>query len=220
VKLEKATITVLTGANAGQTIRALFNPFEYGIERANTFKSTAIPGLSGPLLHFINGEADTLSIELLIDDYTDPPPPGEKSVEERLAEMAGLLEIDRKLHAPPIVQFLWGKLSFTAIIEKLSRKITLFRPDGTAARATMNVSLKEYKTLPELTRGPRLESADKSKRRVIVGGDSLWALAAREYGDRAQWRVIAAANDIDDLRDVAAGDWVMLPPLESGNGSR
>ena len=110
MKLEKATITVLTGANAGQTIRALFNPFEYGIERANTFKSTAIPGLSGPLLHFINGEADTLSIELLIDDYTDPPPPGEKSVEERLAEMAGLLEIDRKLHAPPIVQFLWADL--------------------------------------------------------------------------------------------------------------
>jgi hypothetical protein len=218
--LEKATIEILSGANAGQKIRALFNPFEYSIERANTYKSTAIPGLSGPLLHFINGEADTLSIELFIDDYTDPPPPGEKSVEQRLAEMAALLEMDRDLHAPPPVQFVWGKLSFTAIIEKLSRKITLFRPDGTAARATMNVSFKEYKTLPELIREPRLQSADKSKRRVIVGLDSLWALAAREYGDPAKWRVIAAANDIDDPRDVTSGDWVTVPPLEPASGSR
>jgi len=220
--LEKATIDILSGSQAGQQLRVLFNPTEYTLERSNTFKATSIPGLSGPLIHFINGEADVLSMELFLDDYTDPPKAGEKSVRERLDDLAGLLEIDRDQHAPPIVRFVWGKLSFKAIIEKLSRKLTLFQPAGTPARATVNVSFKEYRTLPELVANPRLQSADKSKRRVIVGHDSLWLLAAREYDDATLWRAIAEANDLDDPRDVAPGDWVTVPPLEpqDGSGSR
>jgi len=217
--LEKATIDILSGSLAGTRIRVLFNPSEYTIERSNSFKATSIPGLSGPLISFINGEADMLSMELFLDDYTDKPKAGDKSVQDRLEEMAGLLEIDNNQHAPPIVRFVWGKLSFKAIIEKLSRKLTLFQSDGAIARGTVNVSFKEYKTLPELVTKPRLQSADKSKRRVIVGSDSLWLLAAREYGDAAQWRVIANSNDLDDPRDIAPGDWVTVPPLETKDGS-
>ena len=217
--LEKATIEVLDGSKAGTRITVLFNPAEYTIERANTYKANAIPGLSGPLLHFIQGEADTLSMELFLDDFTDPRPGG-KTVLQRIDEIAGLLEIDGELHAPPHVRFIWGQLTFKAIFEKLSRKITLFQPDGTPARATLNVSFKEYKTLPELVNEPRRQSADKSKRRLIVGADALWLMAAREYGDPALWRVIARHNDIDDPRDVSAGDWVTVPPLEVRNGSR
>jgi nucleoid-associated protein YgaU len=218
MKLEKATIDILNGTPR-EPIRVLVNPFEYSIERANVFKSTAVPGLSGPLIQFINGDADVLSMELFLDDYTDPPRDG-RSVKDRLDDMARLLEIDPKLHAPPLVQFVWGRLTFKAIIEKLSRKITLFRPDGTPARATINVSFKEYKTLPELVNDPKLESADKSKRRVIVGRDSLWLLAAREYDDPALWPAIADHNDLDDPRDIAPGDWVMVPPLDPADGLR
>ena len=218
--LEKAALYVLDGARSGEKITVLFNPFEYTIERANSYKGSAIPGLSGPLLHFINGEADILSMELFLDDYTDPPPPGGKSVRQRIDEIATLLEIDEKLHAPPTVRFVWGRLNFKAIIEKLSRKITLFRPDGTPARAALNIAFKEYKTLPELVNDPKLQSADKSKRRVIIGLDTLWLLAAREYDDPARWRKIAEHNDLDDPRDVAPGDWLMLPPLEPNHGSR
>jgi hypothetical protein len=218
--LEKATIEVLDGSRAGSRIAVLFNPAEYTIERANTYKATSVPGLSGPLLHFINGEADVLSMELFLDDYTDPPPPGGKTVKGRIDEIANLLEIDGELHAPPHVRFVWGHLSFKAIFEKLSRKITLFQPDGTPARATLNVSFKEYKTLPEFVNEPRRQSADKSKRRVIVGSDSLWLMAAREYGDPALWREIADRNDLDDPRDIEAGQWVLVPPLDAKHGSR
>ena len=218
--LEKATLEVLDGSKAGTRIPVLFNPSEYTIERANTYKANAIPGLSGPLLHFIQGEADTLSMELFVDDYTDKPPQGGKTVKQRIDDIANLLEIDGDLHAPPHVRFVWGQLTFKAIFEKLSRKITLFQPDGTPARATLNVSFKEYKTLPELVNEPRRQSADKSKRRLIVGSDSLWLMASREYGDPALWRVIARHNDLDDPRDIASGDWVTVPPLDAKNGSR
>jgi len=221
-KLEKATITVLDGAKAGHVIDVLFNPTEYSFDRSNAFKSTAVPGLGSPLIQFINGEADQLSMELFFDDYTDPAAKQtgarKQSVESRIAELANLLNIDRDLHAPPTVRFGWGPLEFAGVIEKLGRKISLFQPDGTPARARVAISFKEYRTLTEQLRTPRRESADKSKRRVIVGADSLWALAAREYKDPAQWKLIADANELDDPRDIAPGQWLYLPPLEDADG--
>ncbi|WP_038967626.1 peptidoglycan-binding protein [Bradyrhizobium diazoefficiens] len=219
MNLEKASIDIVSGSKAGTQIRVLFNPTEYTLDRSNTYKATSIPGLGGPLFHFINGEADALAMELFLDDYTDQAPGG-KTVRDRIDEIAALLEIDNNLHAPPIVRFVWGKLSFTAIIEKLTRKLTLFKPDGVPARATLNVSFKEYRTLPDLLINPRLQSADKSKRRVIIGNDSLWLLASREYHDVNKWKVIAEHNDLDDPRDIAPGDWMTIPPLEQDNGSR
>ncbi|MDM0076895.1 LysM peptidoglycan-binding domain-containing protein [Variovorax sp. J2P1-59] len=216
--IEKAVIEIVAGAHAGDRIPVLFNPNEYSIERSNSFKATTIVGLSGPLLHFINGEADVLSMELFLDDYTDRGTG--PSVAQRLDALAALLEIDRELHAPPPVCFLWGTLNFKAVIEKLSRKITLFRPDGTPARATLSVSFREYKTLTELIRDVPLQSSDKTKRRCLNAGEALWALAAAEYGDAALWKVIAEHNDLDDPRELPPGTWVTVPPLEDRDGTR
>jgi nucleoid-associated protein YgaU len=222
--LEKAKITVLSGSKAGQVIEVLFNPTEYSFDRSNSFKSTAVPGLISPLIQFINGEADQISMELFLDDYTDSkdkqPGAVKKSVKDRLSDLAGLLNIDRDLHAPPPVRFSWGPLEFTGVIDKLGRKISLFQPDGTPARARVSVSFKEYRTLQDQLNTPRRESADKSKRRVIVGQDSLWALAAREYDDASKWQLIADGNDLDDPRELTPGQWLILPPLENPDGSR
>jgi hypothetical protein len=225
-KLEKATIEVLAGSRQGERLYALFNPNSYSFDRTNTYKATAVPGLGSPLLQFVNGEADQLSMELFLDDYTDPdgpqpPPPGPlKSVKQRIEDLYNLMEIDRDLHAPSPVRFSWGPLQFDAVIEKLGRKVSLFRPDGTPARATLSVTFKEYRSLNQQLTEPRRESADKSKRRVLVAGDDVWALAAREYDDVTAWRLIAETNDLDDPREVAPGDWLLLPPLESDDGTR
>jgi nucleoid-associated protein YgaU len=224
-QLKKATITVLDGAQQGKVISVLFNPNAYQLDRGNSYNSVAVPGLSSPLIQFVNGEADQLSMELFLDDYTDPQGPtsrahGEqRSVSQRLAELNELLDIDRSLHAPAHVRFNWGPLEFVAVFEKLGHRVTMFYPDGTPARATLNVTLREYRTLKQQLERPRRESTDKSKRRVILGRDSLWALAAREYGDPAAWPLICAANDLDDPRDIAPGDWLMLPPMEEPDGS-
>jgi nucleoid-associated protein YgaU len=225
-QLKKASITVLDGADAGKVIAVLFNPTEYSFDRSNSYKAVALPGLGSPLMQFVNGDADQLSMELFLDDYTDPQGPTSRArseqapVASRLEAISRLLNIDSDLHAPPPVRFAWGPMEFKAIIEKLSRKVTMFRPDGSPARATLNVAFKEYRTLREQLERPRRESADKTKRRVVVGGDSLWALAAREYGDAREWRRIADANDLDDPREIQPGDWLALPPIENPNAAR
>lgn len=226
VPLVKATITVLDGADKGKVIAVLFNPTEYNFERTNSYKGTPVPGLGTPLMQFVNGESTSLSMDLFLDDYTDPLGPTSlllkepKPVTKRLADLTKLMEIDRDLHAPPPVRFNWGPLEFSAIIEKLGRKVTMFHPDGTPARATLSISFKEYRTLRQQLEDPRRESADKTKRRVVVGKERLWFIAAREYDDASEWTRIAIANDLDDPREIEPGDWLLIPPIENPNGTR
>jgi hypothetical protein len=232
--LEKALIEVLDGSQQGTRLPVLFNPAEYSVERANAYKSTPVPGLGGPLIQFINGDAATLSMELFLDDMTDPNGPpdegiglpslpglsGGKSVKQRIDEITALLDIDRTLHAPPTVRFVWGPLRFDAVFEKLSRKTTLFRPDGTPARASLSVSFREYRPIVKQLDEPRRESADKTKRRQISAAEDIWLIADKEFGDVRAWRTIAEASDVDDPRALRPGDWLRVPPLETANGYR
>src|SRR6476660_6488194 len=224
-QLKKATVTVLDGSDKGKVITVLFNPTEYSFERTNSYKATAVPGLGSPLLQFVNGESAQLSMELFLDDYTDPEGPTSLLQRERdplmkrLRDLTKLLEIDRDLHAPPPVRFNWGPMEFSAVIEKLGRKVTMFHPDGTPARLSLTVSFKEYRTLSQQLREPRRESSDKTKRRVVVGRDRLWTIAAKEYGDPNEWVRIAEANDLDDPREIAPGDWLKVPPIENPDGT-
>lgn len=213
--LEKASIDVLAGTRQGARYRVLFNPSELSIEHSNSMSSVQIPGLGGTLLQFVHGEAQTLSMDLFLDDFTDPLFTGGRNVEVRVAEITALMKIDQQLHAPPQVRFVWGLLSFKALLERVTQRSTMFHPTGRTARATLSVTFRRYQTLDELLSDPRLESSDRTKSRLVVSGDTLWALAAREYGDPARWRTIAEANDLDDPRAVEAGQWVTVPSLEA-----
>lgn len=225
VQLKKATITVLDGADKDKVITVLFNPTEYSFERTNSYKATPVPGLGSPLLQFVNGESDQLTMDLFMDDFTDPKGPTSllqpetEPLAKRLTDLSKLLLIDRDLHAPPPVRFNWGPMEFAAVIEKLGRKVTMFHPDGSPARVTLSVTFKEYRTLRQQLEDPRRESADKTKRRVVIEGEELWWIAAREYDDANEWVRIADANDLDDPREITAGDWLTLPPLENPDGT-
>src|SRR5260370_17859128 len=67
--LTLAVITPVNGVLAGKEIQVLFNPAEYSIEKGNTYQSTALPGMPTPVTQFVNGNADTLTMELYFDTY-------------------------------------------------------------------------------------------------------------------------------------------------------
>jgi hypothetical protein len=210
-ELAKAIVRVLDGRRAGDEIEVIFNPTEYSIEYGASFQETSPPGLSNPILQFVNGTAQSLTMELLFDTYTDG---GGADVSERTQEFTDMLAIDGDLHAPPRVEFEWGVFAFKAIVEKISERFTMFLSDGTPVRATLSVTFKQYKTVAEQLENPRRNSADKTKRRVFEAHDSLWLMAAREYGQPKYWRLIARENRIEDPRALVPGMVVVLPPLE------
>lgn len=207
---QKAYIEALLGIYKGQRAEVIFNPAEYSVEKGNQFASAPLPGLSNPVLSFVNGDADTLTMELFFDTYTNR---GAADVRDETKKISRLLVIDPTIHAPPPVMFVWGGLSFQAVIERLTQRFTMFREDGVPVRATLNVTFKEYRTIKEQLTNPKLESSDWSKHRVLAPEDQLNLIAAIEYGDPFVWRVIADANEIDNPRLLEPGREIRLPPL-------
>jgi nucleoid-associated protein YgaU len=188
----------------------LFNPAEYSLEKGNQFASAPLPGLSNPVLSWVSGDADSLTMELFFDTYTNK---GGSDVRLETNKIARLLEIDPELHAPPPVRFVWGRLDFHAVIERLTQRFTMFLENGVPVRATLNVTFKEYKTIQEQLSPNPNQSTDWTKRRVVADGDSLSLIAAIEYGDPGVWRVIADENEIENPRVLQPGIELRLPPL-------
>lgn len=190
-------------------LQVLFNPEQYSIEKGNQFASQSIPGQESPVIQFVMGQSETLSVDIFFDTYTYYS--GE-DVRNYINKLSDFLQIDPDLHAPPICCFQWGTVSFYGVIEKVSKKFTMFKDDGTPVRATANVSFKKYPDVKEQI--PRRNSPDKTKRKVVNMGDTLWRLAATAYGDPQKWRNIADANEITNPRKLAPGAEIVIPPIE------
>lgn len=190
----------------GEAIRVLFNPNEYRLERSNQFAEVAIPGLQSPPIQFVRGAARTLSMQLFFDTYES----GE-DVRVYTGKIVALLDVAPELHAPPIVLFNWGQLTFVGVLERASQRFTLFHSDGVPARATVDVTIKEC--AQEGQQAGLLRSADFVKTHVLHQGETLSGIAGRVYGDPALWRRIAEANRIDDPFDLQPGRVLVVPAL-------
>lgn len=207
--LRKAHIQVLdANGTVKEEIPVLFNPSEYSMEKSNEFANINIPGLESPLLQFVRGGLETLSMDLFFDSYEE-----NKDVREYTDKITDLLNIDPGLHAPPILRFIWASLHFTCVLARAAKRFTMFRSDGIPVRATLGVTFNEYQTATTGKEKP-LESRDRTKRYVLKQGDSLWQIAAKEYGDPAMWRAIAEANEIDNPRILETGKEIVIPPVE------
>jgi hypothetical protein len=67
--MEKATIKIVAGSQSvvGQSIPVMFNPTDYQITRNMSYAEIGVPGLAMPLLQFVRGEAQVLTLELFLD---------------------------------------------------------------------------------------------------------------------------------------------------------
>ena len=191
-----------------QEIVVLFNPTNYGLDKANTFDEVGVPGLGSPLIQFVRGGAQTLTMDLFFDTYE-----AGRDVREHTSRIYGLLAIERTTHAPPVCAFRWGTFSFRCVLERVSGRFTLFFDDGRPARATLSVTFREFVDVQDQVRAAPTESADHTTTRVVKRGDTLAALAAAEYGDSRAWRPIAEANGIDNPRRLTPGQVLLVPPL-------
>ncbi|NIM15098.1 MAG: LysM peptidoglycan-binding domain-containing protein [Candidatus Aminicenantes bacterium] len=206
-------------------VPCMFNPEQFTVEKSNQFAAVNIPGLSAPLYQFVRGNARSVSMDLFFDTY-------EEGIDVRIytdritgwdtgsmfsklpGALKGLMDIDSDLHAPPVCLFVWGTFIFQCIIEKVTKKFTMFHPSGFPVRATLSVSLKEYREPDLQIRELKLMSADLTKTWVVKKGDSLWSIAAKEYGDPADWRLIADANHIANPRVLKPGQELVIPVNE------
>jgi hypothetical protein len=203
-------------------VPCLFNPEEFTVEKSNQFAEINIPGLSSPVYQFVRGNARTVTLDLFFDTY-------EEKIDVRIFTdritgwdagsmfsglpdaLKGLMDIDSDLHAPPVCIFVWGAFIFQCIVERVSKKFTMFLPEGFPVRATLTTTLKEYREVDVQVKELDLHSADITKKWVVKEGDSLWNIANKEYGNPNDWRLIADANRITNPRLLEPGRQLVIP---------
>jgi nucleoid-associated protein YgaU len=194
-----------------------FNPTEYSLDKGAQLAEIAIPGIDSPILQFIRGQNEKLDLELFYDTTDLGMDEAAVDVRTLTEPIYQLVKIQPATHAPPRIQFTWGLgLSFTAVVESVKQRFTLFNPLGVPLRATLTVSFREYKTLGDQLAELNLQSSDTTSSRVVGPGDTLSGIAAEEYQDPGEWRRIADANPAAtaSVRRLVPGSVLVIPPLE------
>lgn len=227
-QLEKATIVVMW-KDEMEFIPVQYNPTEYTLTKGAQLAEIAIPGLDTPLIQFVRGQAETLTLDLYFDTTDDGMGTKATSVTALTDQIYQLVKIEPDTHAPPVCAFLWHKefpgsavsshvgnqrrSDFQCVVESVKQRFTLFSPEGVPLRAVVTVSLREYKTLDEQLKQLNLNSPDKTQSHVVQRGDTLTGIAGRHYGLPQRWREVAVANGITDPRRLDAGVFLRVPPL-------
>src|ERR1043165_2582998 len=120
------------GPNLPKEIRAQFNPTEYSRAKGAQIAEIAIPGIDSPILQFVRGQTETLTMELFFD--TTESGMGESGVvdvRELTEPVYRLSQIQPKTHAAPRVRFFWGSgISFRAIVDNVKQKFSFFNQAG------------------------------------------------------------------------------------------
>jgi LysM repeat protein len=203
--LSKAKITI---EYSKVSFDVLFNPEEYTLNKDNNFASQAIPGLSGPLLQFVNGNMRTLEMELFFDTSD-----ARTDVRTLTQQVVSLLDIDSTLHAPPVLIVSWSSLQFRCVLARVSQKFVRFLEDGQPVRARLTVTFNEFLDPETEAKEINRQTADFSKVHVVKRGDTLSRIANALYEDPTKWRPIAIANNLDDPRAISVGQSLAVPSL-------
>jgi len=207
-------VSAAPGSDDARPILVQFNPTEYGIDRGVRYADLNVPGLDMPLLQFVRGETQTLTLELLLDAYdqrssTDPA----VTVAGRLAKVRKFVQVDPELHAPPVCRFDWKDVSFTGVVAQMREKYTLFDDEGKILRARVTLTLKSYASPDVQLRDPARRSPDRTRVRALRERETLAHLSAEAYGNPRLWRNIATANDVDRPRFVKPGTPLKIPAI-------
>ncbi|HEX7524656.1 MAG TPA: LysM peptidoglycan-binding domain-containing protein [Gaiellaceae bacterium] len=212
--LEKATIT---NTVTGDRIPVLFNPEEYSLKREINYAQAIVPGLSAPILQFVNGNMQTLEMSFLVDTYEKHPDPGaaaaHSDVRALTKKITDLMNVDPTTHAPPVLLFNWSSLTFTCVLAQSLQQFLMFLPDGTPVRARIQATFNEFRNADLEAKEIKRETADYSKFHVVAQGETVSSIAATAYGDPTQWRPIAIRNGIDVPSAIGVGDRLVVPSL-------
>jgi len=227
-KPTKGRLKVLAPSDlAGQELVFQFNPTEYTISKSNDWQQKAAKGRNVPKLEFGGGRPRRLQMELLFDSFSTGAGNGDpKSLSKTLNLLFSLMKTGKdaqtkgkqsQMSEPPMCSLVWGQfteqLMFKCYITECSVKYTMFDENGLPIRATGTLSMLEALD-PEAQPPTNPTSLGEPGRRLhdVVEGERLDWIAYQEYGSAGEWRRIAEANRLRDVRDLRPGMILVVPP--------
>ena len=203
--------------DAGQPVPVQFNPESLKVGYTNQTAGGDQRG--GSAIQFVGQGTTKLSFDLWFDvtaGEPDQPVGGENDVRRLTEKVVAFIRPKSSAEAdkfiPPGVRFLWGTFLFEGVVDSINESLEFFSEDGRPLRAKIGLSLSKQDI--QFQFGEQAgsfgggASPQSSPPQAARQGDTVQSVAARS-GRQDDWQDIASANDIDNPRNLTAGQ-----PLE------
>ena len=210
------TATFVNANKSSEKWTVQFNPETYSLSKASEWQANQKDHvLDSPIYKWKGGAAMKLEMTLFFDTYE-----AGEDVRDKTRPLEELTLVDSEEHEPVKLIFNWGgdlKVKKTStvkwIMTSFNTTYKLFNEQGTPVRAEMKVSLTEWADKEMLEARAKLQSPDHEKAYRVQPGDTLQSIANSHYEDPTLWRPIAAANNIEDPRDLSPGTVLRVPRI-------
>jgi hypothetical protein len=193
-----------------------FNPKELTFNKQNTWNQKSNSKADIPDCEFGGGGAESLKLQLFFDTYAA----GKDVRKEYTDKIFQLCLLDETLKdkksskgRPPTVRFQWGTIGFDGVITTVAQRFTLFLPDnGTPVRAVVDITITQTKDKNNLPKqNPTSGGVGGERVWTVKAGDTLGWIAFNEYNDATEWRRIAEANRLYNVRRLIPGMTLLIP---------
>jgi hypothetical protein len=202
----------------GKTVVVHFNPQTLKLTYANENKGGDQPG--GNAKQFVGSGTSKLAIELLFDTTESNGDVRKVTSDVAYFIQAQPQQNQKNKRVPPGIQFEWGTFIFRGVVDSMQETLEYFSEEGIPMRATVSlgISRQDIEFLFGTAAPPTPSGAPAGAAGGNPGvepltpagpGDSVQRMAGRN-GNSADWRAIAAANNIDDPLRLSAGALVNL----------
>ena len=242
--------------SGGKTIEVQFNPETLRLTYASQIRPPANfnPGgtlnpadaktdVVGSSSHQQTGPGSTRLTVQLWFDVTSVLPQGKEStkdVRELTEDIAYFVKPSSvQSQSARVVQFEWGTLIFTGIMDSLDESLELFSTEGVPLRATLNMGISQGNLTRKasdggagggLSAGLGLSAGIGIGASASLGagtqplaqaeaGVSLQAMASASFGANADWQSIATANNIENPRLLQPGQLINMNARASASAS-
>lgn len=209
-------------AEDGTLIVASYNPEKYSVSKSVQYAEVGIPGLDEPVLQFIRGQNEKVTLDLFFDTTEWGMTGTVIDVRTLTTPVYSLLKVNPSTHAPLRFSVDWGSGSslfvqgnnpYLCVMESMNEEFSLFAPTGEPLRAKLTVTIRLAATVNVQFQLTPRESPDRTSLVQVVRGQRITDIAYQQYGDSTQWRPIADQSRLANPRFLDPGTMLQVPSL-------
>ncbi len=205
----------LVCVETGESLDVQYNPTEITLDKAVVVQAPAAKASpKGANPEPTNTHTRTLGFTLTLDKWST----GSDVVAAANQIQSWMNPTDQSISAgkpaPATIEFLWWNDSdpFVGLLTQAKVTYTVFDSSGRPVRATVAVAMHELAE-PVAGQNPTSGTPRPGRTVLVREGDTLAAIAYREYGDPTLWRGVAHANRVCDPLALQPGVRLQLPAL-------
>lgn len=200
----------------GSTFEVMFNPDKYSRDYAVKYEESQVLGENDTTLIFKGMSGGGMVLNLKADGTgVVKLPEGISNVDAYVEKVKSLVyTFHGDDHRPPYLKIEWGTLTTISVCTALKINYTLFKPDGTALRADIDITLSATTDFKTKAKEAKKNSPDLTHVRTVKAGDNLPLMTYRIYGDSSYYLEVAKANGLANISSIKPGDVIYFPPIK------